>query len=441
MSPLAQLRAWEGDYVSGSDRSHDRKQSPDRFRVLQEQGIFLYPEDGSGATSDCQVMIVSAAIERNHPDWEEAIKRDIPVLSRSQELARRFGHKTGAAVAGTSGKSTTTAMLSHILVHGGMDPEVICGAELPLLKGTRGLGNARSGGSDILVAEVDESDDSILQVCPEHALLTNLGKDHKPMEKLICLFEGLCDRTRGDIIYSEEDERLKAMMSGRSNALSFGVSGQGDYALEVLLLSPWESFLSWKGKTFTLPVPGLFNARNAAAALALAERMGLDPWKSIKDLEHFRGVHRRMERLGSPRGITIVDDFAHNPDKVKSSLHHLCAHSSRCFIFFQPHGFEPFRFFYQELCDVFLSELRETDVLFIAPIYYAGGTALKDIQSKDLADSLCVSGLDARAPKDRSVFLEEVLAQAQSGDTIAVLGARDPTLSDLCRQILARLSS
>jgi len=441
MSSLAQLSVWEGHFVTGSDRSHDQGRASHLFEILEKQGIILYPEDGSGVTPECDRVVLSAAIERGHPDWESALTLGIPTVSRAQELSSRFQRGKAIAVAGTSGKSTTTAMLSHILIEEGMNPEVLCGAQLPSLQGTGGLGNARRGDPDLLVAEVDESDETLCLVRPTHALLTNLGKDHKPVDELLDGFKRLMDKTREVIVYSGEDDLFAKLASERPNSYSYGLSKDFHLGLEVSTLNPWNSHLVLEGISIVLPVPGLFNARNAAAAVACAVQLGLSAQQALKRLETFKGVLRRMEWLGSPNGIAVIDDFAHNPDKVASVLEHLSRHFGRRFVYFQPHGFGPLRFFHRELCQAFLSHLTTSDALYLAPVYYAGGSATRDISSEALRDFLCAQGLDTRVSRKRSVFVEEAASQARPGDVIAILGARDPTLSDLAQQVHQKILS
>ena len=440
MSALAQLYAWEGHAVSGSDRAHDRVEAPERFGCLSEQGIRLFPEDGSGVSPDCDVLILSAAIESSHPDLHAARRQGVRTQLRSELLAERLNASKSIAVVGTSGKSTTASLIAYILSHAGWDPEAILGAEVPALPGAKGLCNARPGQSGWIVAEVDESDGTIDLVKPTLSVFTSVSKDHKAMEEVLESFNGLAKRTSEKIIYHAGDPHLRALFAGLNEATSYALSEGASWVPELARPKRWRTELRVRGLSTILLVPGAFNVLNALASLACVTEMGLGLDRSLEALASFPGLTRRMERVGSANGIEVVDDFAHNPEKVKASLSFLTANSERLFVLFQPHGFRPTAFFKAELVQAFAEGLRHSDRLFVAPIYYVGGTADRCVSSKEIADEVRRLGSDAVALDRRDQFPEEACRQAKPGDIIAVLGARDPTLPGFARQILARLS-
>ena len=189
---------------------------------------------------------------------------------------------------------------------------------------------------------------------------------------------------------------------------------------------------------FTVPTPGRHDALNALAALAAGRAAGLELAEMVAPLAAFGGVARRFQSLGTAGGVEVIDDFAHNPDKLRAALATARARAGdgRVLAVFQPHGFGPTRFLWDDLVAAFAGELRPTDVLWLPEIFYAGGSAVRDISSAGLAEEIARGGRDARFVADRADLPAAVGAAAQPGDLVVVMGARDPSLTDLGRAIL-----
>ncbi len=192
---------------------------------------------------------------------------------------------------------------------------------------------------------------------------------------------------------------------------------------------------------FTLPVPGMHNVRNAVAALAACQALGLRFSQMAAPLARFQGVARRFQTVGRARGVEVVDDFAHNPDKIAAALSTARARGRRILAVFQPHGFGPTRFLRDDLIAAFTRGLRPTDRLYLPEIYFAGGTVTRDISSRDIAAAVAARGVPALFTERRDDIVPSIAGEAREGDVILVMGARDPSLTDFCRRILARLEA
>ncbi|MFH0947043.1 MAG: Mur ligase domain-containing protein [Planctomycetota bacterium] len=434
MSALAQYRVLQGGRASGSDRCFDQGEQEPVRAGLGSLGIGITPQDGSGVAGAAGV-ISSTAVEREIPDLIRARKLGLPIWHRAELLAE---HLRGAslAVAGTSGKSTVVAMVFEILREAGEDPGLITGARLRSLMGGHLLGNAWSGKGP-LVAEADESDGSLVHHHPEASIILNLHRDHMETEQVMEQFRLFKRQTRGPVVVSD-DPNLRPLWKG---AALFGTSRHARYRATGLWSERDGCGFRLEDVRFRLPMPGLYNASNGLAATAICHSVGIDLATAREALARFGGVHRRFELIGQARGVEVVDDFAHNPVKLAAVLTLAKSRSQRVLALFQPHGFAPTRFQRHELLEMFAATLRPEDRLWIAPIFFAGGTVCRDISSADLVRELAGLGAPALPVPDRERWPGEVAALAERGDTVLVLGARDPSLPALAREVLETIRS
>lgn len=431
MAALAAFVAMQGGRVSGSDRAFDRGQQTELRNRLEGLGIVVHPQDGEGVGGDCAALVCSTAVEAEVPDLAEARRRAVPVLHRSELLARLVaGHRT-VAVTGTSGKSTTTALVFELLRGAGLDPSLVTGAELVALRDRPHPGSAFAGGSDLLVVEADESDGSLVRYAPAVGVVLNLQKDHKAPEEVLAFFETFAGRVRERLVLGEGED-----LSGlRSGALVFGFGAAAGLRAEQVQVGPGGSSFLLEGRRFQVPLPGRHNVENALAALAACRALGVPLEALSAPLATFQGVARRFERVGSARGVQVVDDFAHNPAKVEAALRAAQGGSERVLAVFQPHGYGPLRFLRAELVDAFTRSLRPQDRLWFLDVFFAGGSVVRDISSAEVAAEIA----GARHAASREALAGELAAAARPGDLVLVMGARDPSLGDLARAILAAL--
>ena len=432
MSALAQYRALSGGRVSGSDRAFDQgEQTPDRD-VLRALGVEILRQDGTGVPA-ADLLVRSTAVESEIPDLVRARESGVPCCHRAELLAELL-HDSSLAVAGTSGKSTVAAMVFEILLHAGRDPGLITGGRLRSLMSDRLLGNAQFGRGP-LVVEADESDGSLVRHFPEAALILNLHRDHMETDQALEQFSRFRQQTRGPVVLSD-DENLAELRPG---ALLFGWSKAADLRATDRTLTRNGSGFSVRDVRFELPVPGAFNAWNGLAAAALCHALGVELEVSAAALSRFGGVQRRFERLGEAGGVEVFDDFAHNPVKLRAALQLAQQRSRRVLALFQPHGFAPTRFQRTDLVKMFQSTLRTEDRLWLAPIFFAGGTVSREISSADLVNDLRSLGAPAQEGGERGTWIREVSELAQDGDTVLILGARDASLPELGRRLLVEL--
>jgi UDP-N-acetylmuramate--alanine ligase len=436
MSAIAQYCAWLGLRVTGSDRCLG---SPDVASVqagLEKAGCILYKQDGGGVDRRSGALVVSTAIEEGNPDIIAARAASLPLLHRSDVLAALVSLKRTIAVAGTSGKSTVTAMIWEFLFSCGKDPSLISGAGLSRLEEMGYIGNAYLGSSDILVIEADESDGSLVKYKPDTSIVLNISKDHKPVPETLGLFRTLAQQS-SFVITNADDHGLDSIRSD----LSFGTSGDNAAVRpdSVVSLIPAVSFVR-RGLRFDLPLPGAHNLSNCLAALSVCEKAGCATFDLAKAVSSYRGVSRRFSVTKLDNGMIVIDDYAHNPEKIRAALSAAQGFSPKIIAVFQPHGFGPTRFVKNELVEVFSTVLRENDVLFLLPIYYAGGTAQKDISSDDIVSLVKTSGRAASVAAGRTDLVSRIAAIAAPGDAVIVMGARDPSLSSLAAEIARTLA-
>jgi len=435
MSALAQFQAMMGGRVSGSDRAFDCGERAELRTQLERLGIEIMPQDGSGVTDDCAALIVSTAVEEKVADFATARAKNIPIVHRSELLAHFVASYRTVAVSGTSGKSTVTAMVFEILEGAGRDPSVITGGDLRLLQ-ARGLpGNAFAGASDLLVVEADESDGSLVRYAPAVGVILNLQRDHKEMEEVAAMFAVMRARSREALVVGE-DENLDALAGG---AIRFGFGPRAGIRGVNVELTPSGSSFIVDDVAFALPVPGGHNIANALAAIAAARALDVPLADMVGPLSCFQGVGRRFQTVGAARGVTVIDDFAHNADKIAAALATAKLNATRVLAVYQPHGYGPTRFLRRDFVDTFTRELRRGDRLWMLEVFYAGGTASRDFSAADIVEEIAENGVKAEFAPSRAWLAARIAEVASAGDTVLVMGARDPSLTDLAREIVAEL--
>lgn len=444
MSALADMIRRQGHDVSGSDRGHDQGYSPEKFTLFTKNGMVLHRQDGTGVVGGVDRVVVSSAVEKTIPDVQAALSQNIPILKRAELLASLFNAKRGVGIAGTSGKTTTTGMTGWMLHALGLKPTIANGGIMPNFVGNPAslMGNAVVGDGDLFVAEMDESDGTIEYFTPYIAVLNNITLDHKPFDVIEPLFKDFLARAQECAIINLDDARAAKMIGVHPKTLTYGIErDDADFSATQLQHLPEGISFRLQGHLCTLGVPGRHNVSNALASLAVASVLGATLPDAIKALEGFKGIKRRLEVLGSAAGVTVIDDFGHNPDKIAASLETLAAHPGRVLVMFQPHGFGPMKLMRKDIVASFVDHLRPDDILVMPEIFYAGGTVARDISSKDLIGDIVSGGRDARFCQTRFDVGMFLLSEARAGDRIVIMGARDDTLSDFAHGILQDLKA
>ena len=449
MLPLACIVRAQGSEVAGSDRALDQGRLAPKFDFLKARGIALFPQDGSGLANPDQLLVTSAAVEETVPDVQAARRLGAEHITRPQLLARLFNAApTGIAVGGTSGKSTTTGMIGWILHSLGQAPTIMNGAVMKnFVTLDTPFASALVGNGDIFVSEVDESDGSIALYEPRIALLNNITLDHKSLDELRTLFRDFVGKAETAVLNLDDDEtRLLAALLPADKLVTVGFEDPaadllGQNIREEPLAIAFEVTERRSGETVPvrLAVPGRHNAENALAALAAVRSLGLDLREAAVALSGFTGLRRRFDIVGTRNGITVIDDFGHNPDKIAATLETLHAFPGRLLIFFQPHGYGPLEKMGRELIDCFARNLSAEDVLLMPDPAYFGGTVERAVGSEDIIAGVLATGRIAEHVADRAVAAERLQSLARPSDRIVIMGARDDTLSEFAASLLERL--
>lgn len=470
MSAIAQYLKAAGHHVAGSDRQFVAGVHNESRVALEAEGIICFEQGAGGVTADTDRVVVSTAIEDSVPEVQQAKALAKPIIKRSALLAEIVTTKKTIAVAGTSGKSTTTAMLYEILYTAGLQPSVIGGAGLTRLINQGKIGNAYYGTGEWLIIEADESDGSIVQYHPEIGLLLNVDKDHQEMDELMNLFSTFKEHSKTFI--TNLTHPLSASLSAGSSfdfRCSDGLTVDG-YQLSVsglpavddcpltvnsqpatagkqstVIVSSNFNQLGAKisfqinGQSFEINTPGRHSMENAMAAIAVASSIGIDLATCSRALSNYEGIYRRHQVYGEKNSVILVDDFAHNPVKCARSMEACQPFSDKLIAWFQPHGYGPTRFLRNDFVEELSKVVRPQDEIWMSEIYYAGGTAVKDISAEDLINDLKARGVNAYFVADRNQLLDAMRPHFTSSSTLLLMGARDPSLGDFAKQVWENL--
>ncbi|GAA0277202.1 UDP-N-acetylmuramate--L-alanine ligase [Alteraurantiacibacter aestuarii] len=447
MLPLAMIVKGLGCDVAGSDRSYDQGRTPEKFAWLAQQGVELFAQDGSGITSPQQVLVASAAIEDTVPEVARAQMLGCERLTRAELLSRLFNAAPlSLAVGGTSGKSTVTGMLGWILYQAGTDPTIMNGAVMKnFISPTNPFASARIGHGKAFVSEVDESDGSIALYRPSIAVLLNVSLDHKSIEELRMLF-GNFVKVAGKAAVNFDNDEARFLSEKASDVISFGIRHpQAMIGVEPgTIIEDADGIAALVvdrrtdvGHSLRLPMPGMHNLSNALAAIAGAVAAGVEVHDAAMALSTFKGLARRFDVVGtSARGVTVIDDFGHNPEKCRATLRTLKRHNGRVIAFFQPHGYGPLRQMGHELAHTFAAELGDDDITIMCDPVYFGGTVDRSQGTERIVQMIIDAGGYAEHIAERADCAARIAAIARPGDRVVVMGARDDTLSEFARELL-----
>jgi len=439
MSGIARIMLAKGFAVSGSDKNDSSV-----LTSLKALGAKVFVGHIKENLADAQLVIISAAITENNPELVAAKQGGIPVVARANALAWLMSESTSVAVAGTHGKTTTTAMLTVALQSAGADPSFAIGGTINNA-GT----NAHSGSGSIFVAEADESDGSFLAYKPSGAIITNVELDHvdhfADEEAVFAVFEQFVDSIKpgGFLVTCGDDSGVKHLLSQikRSDLkiLLYGEDSNNDFRLDRINLAPTTSSaaLTITGRKIgelNLAVAGKHNLLNAVAAFAAGSAMGIAEDKLITGLKSFTGTRRRFELKGEVAGVKVIDDYGHHPTEITVTLIAAknLAQSGRVLVVFQPHRYSRTAVFSHQ----FAEALANSDFTFLLEVYAASEQPIPGVSSlliiKDMKSD------QAKFEPSMVQVVSEVAMMAKSGDVIITLGAGDvSSLGDPILQALA----
>jgi UDP-N-acetylmuramate--alanine ligase len=438
MSAIAQYLSSTGKNVSGSDRFFKSGEPNDIKEKLEAEGIQCFPQNGEGITEAVDLIVVSTAVEDTVPEVQKAKQLNIPIIKRSKLLAVIATSKKTIAVAGTSGKSTTSAMLFDILEFAGLQPSIISGAGLVSIIKKGKIGNAKAGAGEWLVIEADESDGSIVQYKPEVGLLLNVEKDHKEMDVLMEVFTVFKNNSRKFIV-NQSHPQARQLSQDVKQDFSLSNDIPAGYIANNFMQRGLEISFTVNGAGFNLNLVGRHNMENALAATAVANQLGVNLDVCSTALKNYEGIYRRHQVLGNKNGVWVIDDFAHNPVKCAAAIEACQPIAPKVVAWFQPHGYGPTKFLRSDFVEEIARVMREEDEIWMSEIFYAGGTAVKDISANDLINDLKAKGKKAFFIDNRNELMGAVRTHLTANSVLLLMGARDPSLEQFAKTIWEKL--
>jgi len=435
MSAIAKVLLERGFQVAGSDLKASRAST-----ILEAMGATVHLGHDPALVDGADVVVVSAAISKQNPEYVAATEKGIPVMTRGTALAALLEESRSIVVSGTHGKTTTTSMIVTILNYAGVDATYLVGAGLNDV-GT----NARSGTSDIAVAESDESDGSFLLLAPNVAVVTNVELDHVDrwgsLEELRDAFKGFLSKaTRCAVVPAEDAHLVEAARGSDLGTIRFGTGGEVD-ASDVTLEGTSTSFvLTYQNERaeVTLRVPGAHNVSNALAAAGACLAVGVPLSQIATGLAAYRGVERRFQIRGEASGVVVIDDYAHHPTEVKATLSAAAPGPWRRVVaVFQPHRYSRTA----ALARDFGRSFDGADRVVLMDVYGAGEEAVPGVTGKLLADAVteALPGRPVAYFPHRAELLGYLERLLRPGDALVTMGAGDvTTVGD---ELLARLGA
>lgn len=438
MSGLAEILLEEGFSVSGSDMKDS-----DLCRHLREAGARVTIGQAAENIEDPDVVVFTAAIHPDNPEFAAARDRGIPMLSRAEllgELMKNYGEAIN--VAGTHGKTTTTSMISEILLQAGRDPTITVGGMLPSIGG-----NIRVGGSDYFVAEACEYTNSFLSFFPTVSVILNVEADHldffKDIDDIRHSFREFILRLpqdeRGLLVFNGDIREPEYFLSGLGcRVLTFGHGENCDYRAEDISYDEFARpsyTLMEKGQDrgrISLGVTGEHNVYNSLSAIAVARSLGMEIPEIAAALKAYKGTERRFEYKGQVRGFTIIDDYAHHPQEIEATLRTAAMYPhKKLWVAFQPHTYSRTK----ALLPEFAKALSGADSVILADIYAAREKNTVGITSADLAEKIAETGTDVHYLPDFESIRKFILDHVEEGDLLITMGAGN--IVDIGNQLIS----
>ncbi|MDF2773682.1 MAG: UDP-N-acetylmuramate--L-alanine ligase [Geminicoccaceae bacterium] len=424
MSALAELFVRRGNAVTGCDATGDPTGDLARLGIAVATGHDPSHVDGVRA------VVVSSALPKTHPELVHARELGLPVIRRAEALGEAVSGGELVAIAGTHGKTTTTVMTTESLAAAGREPTGVVGGRV----GTWG-GNLRYGSDRLFVVEADEYDRSFLALTPTVAVITNVEADHldiyADLDDIRTTFERFASPARAVVLCADDDVANKLATPSSAEVIRYGVHSPDARLLAV------DVRMEGGGSLFEveyddemlgeveLAVPGMHNVSNALAAIGSGLALGVSVEAMVPGLAAFRGVERRFQRLGTARGVEVVDDYAHHPTEIRATL--AAARTAfpgrRIIAAFQPHLFSRTRDFARE----FGEALAAADSVFIADIYPAREQPIPGVTAQLIVDSAREAGGDVTWRGARTALSDELARAVRDGDVVLTIGAGDIT--------------
>ncbi|MFH1847382.1 MAG: UDP-N-acetylmuramate--L-alanine ligase [Candidatus Omnitrophota bacterium] len=440
MSALASVYLSRGCKITGSDLRPNNLTDQ-----LDQRGAVIYKgHSSSNIQKDVDLIVKSTCIDKENPEIKKGIVLGIPIISRGRMLEKIMKETAlSIGITGTHGKTTTSSLIAHIAEHCGKDPTVIIGGETEKIQG-----NARSGKSGIIIAEVDESDGYFRNISTDCGVITNIEREHmefySSFDDLIGAYGDFISEISPDglLVFNGEDERLKTLVSGiAKKKMSFGINGDFDVtccrysykqAIEFDLIIKG----SFSGRVSS-SLAGKYNLMNILAALTVCTAGGYDLSRVIEGIKTFKGVRRRFDLIGTEGGVKVIEDYAHHPTELRCVLRAAKDFSGqgRVVAVFQPHKYTRTLDLMKDFAECFYS----ADILMLTDIYSADEKIGQKVNVRDLYRNIDKSRFKHTAIVEKADIPDRVLDISEYGDIVMVLGAGD--IRDVSGRILKKLAS
>lgn len=425
MSGLAAILLQKGYKVSGSDR-----QKTHITDKLEKLGAVIH--EGHDAKNICgaDLVVHTAAVHSDNPEMKEAVKNNIHLIDRAECLGAIMKlYKNAVGIAGTHGKTTTTAMMTHALLYADKDPTVSIGGELDAIGG-----NIRAGKSDYFITEACEYTNSFLKFYPYIAVITNIEEDHldffSGIEEIRDSFSAFAGLTKnsGYVVANGDDENVRlALKDDELKTIYYGKDSKSDYYYENLKINCGypEFDVMYKGEKrcrVKINVPGIHNVMNTLAVCAVCDLLGIDPETASKGIETFNGIHRRFEKLGTLNGAAVIADYAHHPTEIAATLKAAKEFEyNKMWCVFQPHTYTRTK----TLWDSFLECFVNVDKLVMTHIYAAREQFDGVTRADKLAEQIQNKGIDTIYIEEFDEICSYLRKEVTDNDIVFIMGAGD----------------
>lgn len=445
MSALAFALQDLGKNVSGSDRIIDQGKISPILQKIRRKKLDLHPQNGSGINADIDYLVYSTAIEEDNPEIHKAKELNVTVIHRTDLLLALIESKFQVAIAGSSGKTTTSALTAHLLTKSGLNSSYFIGGLIKGYKENESVYYHKN--SETIVLEADESDRTIKKYSPNLGVILSVSKDHYGLKELEKVFYDFALQCKDIALINNDDARLNKIVNRLKKkvpdkVITFGIKNNSDFMAEKIKTVGVGSEFYVDGEKYEIKLAGLHNVYNALASVAAGKLLNLRTSVIRKALSTFQGVKRRFELVANFNGITVIDDFAHNPEKIKATILAARQISKRIILIYQPHGFYPVLINKNNLIKVWKENLRKDDILILPDIYYPGGkveACADKVSSEKLIKILQKKKVKALYINDRAEIVKFLKKNAKKNDMVIVMGARDPSLSYFAKTIAKKL--
>ncbi|MBQ1502199.1 MAG: UDP-N-acetylmuramate--L-alanine ligase [Firmicutes bacterium] len=423
MSAIARIMLHEGFEISGSDV----KESKLTKELAAAGAVITYSHAAENIPADAEAVIYSSAVKEDNAEMKEAVRRGLKIYKRAEALAYLMSTCISVGVAGAHGKTTTSAMIATMLEEAGCDPTIIIGGMLNTMGG-----NAKAGDGKYLVAEADESDGTFLMLYPTVAVVTNIEADHldhyKNLDNIVAAFGQYFRQVppEGFAVYCADCplcRQLTSAIPGRY--ISYALDAEADYTAKDIHLNSGASadvyYQGTKLGRLELSVPGAHNICNALAAIAVGREFGLDFAACAKGLAEFRGTGRRFEKMGEFNGLTVIDDYAHHPTEIATTIRAARGQGvKKLTVVFQPHRYSRTQSMYAD----FAAALMDADKVILCELYPAFEKPIEGVSAKLIKDEMIRLGhKDVSYAAGLDETFEMLKSQVSDEDMLLIMGA------------------